>query len=120
MEDYLSEYGYHMNKRLYQFAVSTMRNHKGERMQPWDLERVDEFLRTNGVAVSNKVGYDAAYALSMGMSDYLGSSVPDDKHLALFVKDYVDDPDGSRTRAFDEFWIRCVAMGVPIFWDEML
>lgn len=120
MEEYLSEYGYHFNKRLYQFAVSRMRNHKGEKMNPWDIDRVDEFLKNNGVTVNNNVGYDLAYVLSMASSDYLGSSVPDDKHLALYIKDYADDPDGNKTRAFDEFYINCVAKGVPIFWDDMI
>lgn len=120
MEEYLGMYSYHFNKKLYHFAVSMMENHKGERIKPWDLDRVDEFLKTNGVSVKNRVGYDAAYVISMGLADYYGSSIPDDKHLALFVQDYLDDPDGSKTRAFDEFFIKCVSLGVPIFWDEML
>ena len=43
-----------------------------------------------------------------------------EKRLAMFVKDYVDDRDGSPTRAFDEFYIKTVALGIPVFWDEML
>ena len=40
--------------------------------------------------------------------------------LAGRVKDYMDDLDGSPTRAFDEFYIKTVALGIPIYWDEML
>ena len=120
MQEYLGEYGYRFNKRLYHFAVSLMRNHKGEKMQPWDLEKVDEFLKGNGVTLKNKVGYDHAYVLMMAMSDYYGSSIPDERHLAMYVSDYQDDPDGSPTRAFDEFYIKTVAMGIPIFWDDMI
>jgi len=120
LEEYLGTYGMHFNKKLYHFAVSMMKNHKGETMQPWDLDRVDEFLKFNGVSVKNKVGYDVAYVLTMGLADYFGSSIPDDKHLALFAQDYCDDPDGSPTRAFDEFIAKCVALGEPVFWSEML
>ena len=120
MEEYLGTYGRHFSKKLYNFAVSKMRNHKNEKMQPWEIDRVEEFLRSNGVTVENKVGYDAAYVMFMAMADYFGSSIPDDRHLALFIKDYQDDPDGSKTRSFDEFIARCVALGEPIFWSEML
>lgn len=40
--------------------------------------------------------------------------------MAMFVKDYLDDRDGAKTRAFDEFYMKTVALGIPIFWDEML
>lgn len=120
MEEYLSEYGYHFNERLYLFAVSQMRDKNGKVMQPWDKEKVSTFLQNNGVNLSNNYGHDAAYVLMMAMSDYYGSSIADERHLALFVKDYQDDPDGAKSRAFDEFYIKTVAKGIPIFWDEML
>ena len=120
MESYLEEYGHHFNKRLYHYAVSLMRNHKGEEMKPLELDRVNEFLKSHGVTVKNNVGYDCAYTVMMAMSDYLGSSVPDDRHLALYVQDYVDDPDGNETRAFDEYYINCVRKGVFISWADML
>ena len=56
----------------------------------------------------------------MAMADYWGSSIEDDAHLALFVKDYLDDPDGYETKAFDHFVMDCRAKGEPIFWDEMM
>ena len=120
MEEYLSECGYHFNERLYLFAVSQMRDKNGKVMQPWDKEKVSTFLQNNGVNLSNNYGHDAAYVLMMAMSDYYGSSIADERHLALFVKDYQDDPDGAKSRAFDEFYIKTVAKGIPIFWDEML
>lgn len=120
MEEYLSEYGYHFNERLYKFAVSMMRDRNGAKIQPAEKDRVEVFLRTQGVSLENNLGHDAAYVLAMARADYLGSSISDDKHLAMFVKDYLDDPDGAKTRAFDEFYIKTVALGIPIFWDEML
>lgn len=86
----------------------------------WDKKACDEFLKNNGVTVKNAMGHDAAYVLNMARADYYGSSITDDGHLALFVKDYCDDVDGNPTRAFDEFYINSVAKGVPVFWDECL
>lgn len=120
MEEYLEDYGYHFNKRLFEFAVSMMEDKSGQRLKPWDKQRTDEFLKANGISVKNSMGHDAAYVVNMARADYFGSSISDEQHLALFVKDYIDDPDGAPTRAFDEFYIKSVALGIPIFWDEML
>lgn len=120
MEEYIGEYGYHFNKKLFEFAVDMMESRDGEPFDPWDKKQVNEFLEENGVEVDNNVGHDLAYVLNMARADYFGSSIKDDESLAKFVKDYADDPDGSETRAFDEFWIKTVALGIPIFWDEVL
>ena len=64
--------------------------------------------------------YDGIYVWCMATSDYMNSSILDEQHLALFVKDYIDDIDGNPTRAFDEFYINCVAKGVDIPWEDMI
>ena len=120
MEEYLEEYGYNFNKKLCEFAVSLMEDRGGNKLQPWSKEKVDSFLKANGVTIRNDVGHNATYVLNMARSDYWGSSISDDQHLALYVKDYLDDPDGAKTRAFDEFYIDCMAKGIPIFWDELM
>ena len=120
MEEYLSEYGFHFNERLYHFAVSMMRDRSGNPVQPWDKEKVESFLRSNGVQLKNNLGHDAAYVMMMARADYYGSSLTDEQHLSKYVMDYLDDPDGAKTRAFDEFYIKTVALGIPVFWDEML
>ena len=79
-----------------------------------------EFLRTYGITLKRDKGYDAAYVHAMAMADYYGSSITDDGHLALFVKDFLDDPDGTDSKAFDHFVVDCRAKGEPIFWDEMM
>ena len=120
MEEYIEDYGFHFNKKLYEFAVSTMEDRSGKRMQPATKESVENFMKAHGVSLKNNLGYDAAYVFAMAKADYLGSSIPDDYHLALYVKDYLDDVDGAKTRAFDEFYVKTVACGIYIFWDEML
>lgn len=120
MEEYLEDYGFHFNKKLFEFAVGMMENKDGQKLSPWDKQRVEEILKTYGVELKNNHGHDATYVINMARADYYGSSITDERHLALFVMDYLDDKDGSPTRAFDEFYIKTVALGIPIFWEEML
>lgn len=120
MEEYLSDYGYHFNRRLFEFAVSIMEDRDGNPIEPWDKDKTTTFLSSHNVTLENDYGHDAAYVLNMARSDYWGGAITDEQHLAMFVKDYLDDIDGAESRAFDEFYIKTVALGIPIFWDEML
>ncbi len=83
-------------------------------------EEVDTLLTKHGVTLSNKKGYDYVFAANMCKADYLGSSIPDEKHLALFVKDYVDDGDGYEELPFTRFYADCIGSGTPIEWEDML
>lgn len=119
-EEYIDQYGPHFNKKLYEWAVSMMRDRGGNRVQPKTKEQVDEFLRANGVSLKNDKGHDAAYVHAMLYSDCWGSSYANDRQLAFGVMDFLDDPDGSNSKAFDHFVVDCRAKDEPIFWDEML
>lgn len=119
-EEYIEENGHHFNKKLFEYAVKQMIDRNGNRMNVIPKEQVAEFLRQNGVTISHDVGYDAAYVMHMAKADYFGSSITDDIHLAKFVKDYLDDPDGNPCRAFDEYWINLTAKGKHIYWEDFL
>lgn len=78
-------------------------------------------LKSYSINIDRSEGfYDPVFVWCMGKADYFGSSISDDMHLARFVKDYIDDPDGSKTRAFDEFYIKTIALGIDIPWQDML
>lgn len=119
-EEYIDQFGPHFNKRLYEWAVSMMVSRVGGKVQPKTKEQVTEFLRSQGIKVEKGRGYDVPYVHAMAMADYYGSSIADEKHLAMFVKDFIDDPDGNESKAFDHFVIDCRAKGEYIYWDELL
>ena len=119
-EEYIDQFGAHFNKRLYEWAVSMTKDRSGNRVPPMTKEQVAEWLKNNGVSLKNDKGHDAAYVRAMLFADCWGSSLPTAKQLALGVMDFLDDPDGSKTKAFDHFVVDCRAKGEPIFWDEML
>jgi len=120
LREYLSYNGRHFSKALYEWAVKKMENRNGEKMRPVEKSTFEERMRANNVTLNNDKGYDGVYVWCMATSDYLGSSIIDEAHLAKYVKDYLDDPDGSPTRAFDEFYAKTMALGIPIDWDDVL
>lgn len=89
-------------------------NNKRSYISVLSKESVDDILKRYGVVVENKIGYDYVFAANMCKADYLGSSVLDDQHLALFVKDYVDDKDGYPELPFTRFYADCIGKGIPI------
>lgn len=124
MEDYLSQNGWHFNKKMCEYAVKRMKRKgkTGEQMplEPYDYARCEAILKQYGVDTSDFIGYDFVYVLNMCRSDYYGSSIVDEPHLALFVKDYLGDPDGYEGMAFTRFYADCIGKGALIPWDDML
>ena len=101
MEAYLSHFGWHFNKKMCEFAVSLMKKMnpqtgKKERIDPISKEKVDELLARYGIKLENNVLYDYVYWANQCKADTFKSSVPDEAHMALYIKDMVDDPDRLR------------------------
>lgn len=124
MEEYLSQYGWHFSKKMCEWAVSRMykRNSLDKKIpiQSWNKDSVDKLLNKYGVTIENKIGYDYVFAANMCIADYYGSSIIDEQHVALFIKDYVDDPDWYEELPFTRFYADCIGSGVPINWEDML
>lgn len=125
MEAYLSNFGWHFNKKMCEFAVSLMEKlnpstGKKERIEPISKEKVDELLTRYGIKLENNALYDYVYVANMGKADYLKSSIPDEAHLALYIKDTIDDPDAPDGTTMRRWYATMIAAGEPIEWDEML
>ena len=121
MDSYLSAHGRHFSKSMLKWAVSMMKDRRGNSVKLIDKERFDELMKAYSQDIKRKEGYyDGVYVWCMAMSDYFGSSIIDEQHIAMYVKDYIDDIDGNETRAFDEFYINCIAKGVDIPWEDMI
>ena len=120
MEEYLEQYGRHFNKRLFESAVSNMVDRSGNKLTPMTKEQVGDVLKANGVTLEHNVGHDAAWVFHMKKADCWGSSITNDAQLSKAVKDFLDDPDGYPTKAFDHYVADSIGKGEPIFWDEML
>lgn len=125
MEKYLSYYGLHFNKKLYEFAVSMMRkkDHVSGRMvkvNPMPVEDLKMMLERNRVEIDPTDVYDALYLASMVQADYWNSSIEDEKHMAKYIGDVLCDPDGYEGVVLCRFIADCNAKGIGVNWDLML
>lgn len=120
-EEYLATNGWHFSKAMAEWAGSLMKKRKGSRDEgeAFTKEKVETLLKTYGVKVENAVGYDCVYVANMARADFFGSSIQDEQHLALFIKDYLDDPDGYEGQAFTRFYADTIGGGIPIPWEDV-
>lgn len=124
MEEYLAQNGWHFSKKMFEWVSSNMYkkdvNGRKVPIQVMQKDAVDELLKRYGINLENKNGYDYVFAANMCKADYLGSSVPDEQRLALFIRDYVDDPDGYPELPFTRFYADCIGSGVVINWEDLI
>ena len=119
MRTYLKHNGWHFNKSLCNFAVSLMKKH-GKRLDPISKENVDKLLEQHKVQLENNVGYDYVFVANMCKADYYGSSIIDEKHVALYIKDTIDDEDAADGTTMRRWYATMVANGIMIDWDDSL
>lgn len=120
---YLRNYGPHFNRKLFEFAVKGMTkwiDGKEQKITPFTKDNVENILNNNGVNVRNGQLYDCTYVANMCKADFLGSSITDERHLALYIKDVIDDIDAPDGLVFNRFYADCCYKGIAIDWEEML
>jgi hypothetical protein len=125
MRRYLSHYGWHFSQKACEWAVSLMRKEnpstkKLEKITPYTKEQVDELLKKYNVNIEDKGGYDYIFAANMCKADYLRSSIPDEAHLALYIKDVIDDPDAGDGVTMRRWYATMVANGEMVDWSEIM
>ena len=122
---YLARYGWHFSKHAYMIAAKQMRKlnkstGKEEKVPIYTKEEVDALLQKHNITIENKGGYDYVFAAQMCRADYLGSSVPDEAHLAMYVHDVCDDVDAAPGTTMRRWVATMVANGDPVDWEELL
>jgi hypothetical protein len=125
MRAYLRNYGYSFSKRACEYAVSKMKrkNLATGRSEPIDAmskEQAEELLTKQGIKLEKNIGYNFVYVLNMAIADYYKSSIKEEKDLAQFVKDTIDDIDGNPDNIFRK-WLVCMdGDGEVIDWEEII
>lgn len=123
MKVYLKNYGWHFNKSACDFAVSLMKKKvdgKLKTIEPITKEQLDTMMKNHGVELEDKNGYDYVFVANMCKADYLGSSVPDELYLCLYVKDTIDDEDAGDGVTMRRWYATMVANGEVVFWEDFL
>lgn len=124
MKKYITNYGWHFNKKAYEYAVKLMRKRNNktnteESVNAYTKEEVDNLINKYGIDIKNKIMYDYVYVATMCKADYLGSSIETDRQLITYVKDTVDDVDASNETTFRRWVATMVGNGTPIDWYEI-
>lgn len=83
-------------------------------------EKVEQLMTTYGITLERNKLYDHVYVANMCSNDYLEKSVIDEKHLVMFVKDMIDDPDAEEGFIFNRWYADTIFMNSPVDWDDMI
>ena len=119
MRKYLANYGWHFNKSLCTYAISLMRK-KGKQMEPVSKEYIDKLLQQYDIKLENNIGHDYVFVGNMCKADYYGSSIIDEKHFALYIKDTIDDEDAGDGTTMRRWYATMVASGIMVDWEEFV
>lgn len=109
--NYLRYYGSHFNKKLCEFACEQL--DKSE----YTKEKVEHLLKSYGITLKDAQLYDAVYVANWAKSIFYGSSISDEKHFALFLKDIFDK---EAKLIFNRWYADCAKQGIVIEWEEMI
>lgn len=123
MLSYLRYNGPHFNKSLFEFATSMMSKNVAGKIQPIKVmqkDAVKSLLDKYGVKLHNDQLYDSSYVANMCQANFLGSSVPDEHRMALYIKDVIDDPDAVDGQVFNTWYANMCYRGIAIDWNEMI
>lgn len=125
MRSYLRQNGYHFGKRACEEAVRKLKKHnpatgKMEAIEPYTKDMVDELLTKHSITLEHNKGYDYVYAANYCKARFYKSSITDEKGIAQYVKDIIDDPAIPGGNEFRKWCSDCDAKGEPIEWGDIL
>lgn len=122
--EYKKRNGRHFTKELCEWAVSRMtrKDEKGNeyRIKPMEREEVERILGDYDIRLRHNQGFDHVFAANMCKADYLGDSVPDMEHLARYVRNVIDDPDGYDGIVFCRWFADMCEKKVEVPWEEFV
>lgn len=124
--EYLQNYGWHFSKKACMYATRNLKkrvspdSEKTEVVKPYTYDQVEDLFTKFGIKLQNDSGYDKVYIASKAKANCLGSSLPDEQHLIMYTRDFLDDVDGGSERAFRHWYSDMIEKGVPIMWEDLI
>ena len=113
----------YFSKALAEWAISHMQkeNEKGELVdiKSVKLEKVNEILKAHNVEIPEESTYDAWYLYNMCLADYQ-KSLPDEKKIAEYIDETINDPDCEPTAVLACFRAKMDVLDIPIHWERFL
>ena len=109
--NYLRYYGQHFNKKLCEFACSALPK------QEYTKEKLDSLLKSHNVEIKDLKLYDYVYVANWARSMFYGTSIIDEKRLAMFIKDVLEE---EGDLVFNRWYADTAKQGIPIKWEDMI
>lgn len=109
--NYLRYYGPHFNKKLCEFACEHLQKNE------FSKEKLDSLLQAHNIELPNAKLYDAVYVANWCRSIFYGSSILDEKHFVMFIKDIFDK---ESNLIFNRWYADMAKLGIPIEWLDMI
>lgn len=119
MRKYLQNYGWHFNKQLCDYAVSLMTKN-GKKLEAVTKEYVDKVLQQHNIKLTKNIGSDYIFVANMCKADYYGSSISDEHHFALYIKDTIEDEDAGDGTTMRRWYATMVANGIMVDWEDFI
>lgn len=124
MRRYLRYYGWHFNKKAYEFAAKRMwkESPDGKKMkvEPMTRQQVDDLLKANNITLENSDNYDYVYWAMQCRADLMPDAIEDAKHHALYVKRMSEDVDVTDEAAFRCWYVKAIGSGVSVPFEDFL
>lgn len=109
--NYLRYYGQHFNKKLCDFACKQMNK------KEYSKDKLDTLLQSYNIELPNAKLHDAVYIANWCVNTLYGSSIADEKHLILFIKDMFNK---ESDLIFNRWYADMAKYGIPIEWEDMI
>ena len=109
--NYLRYYRPHFNKKLCEFACKQMPN------KEYSKEKLDVLLQCHNIEIKDAKLHDAVYVANWCRNVFYGSSIADEKHFVLFIKDIFDKESDF---IFNRWYADMAKQGIPIEWEDMI
>lgn len=109
--NYLRYYGQHFNRKLCEFACNQLNN------KEYSKDKLEELLQSHNIELNNSKLYDFVYIANWCKNILYGSSIEDEKHFVLFIKDIFDK---ESDLIFNRWYADMAKQGIPIEWDDMI
>lgn len=109
--NYLRYYGQHFNKKLCDFACKQMNK------KEYSKDKLDILLQSYNIELPNAKLHDAVYIANWCVNTLYGSSIADEKHLILFIKDLFNK---ESDLIFNRWYADMAKQGIPIEWEDMI
>lgn len=115
--EYVSLHGKHFNSKLLNYATNKMYRSDGKPIVPWTEYEVDELLKKHNVDIKKSGNLDYVFVANMAKADFWKSSIEDERHLALYIKDVIEDIDAEDGSVFCRWLAGKNVDEIP--WDEL-